>query len=201
MQAEIKDFINYLRVERNLAPNTIQAYSGDLERYSQFLEEQQITDIGKVRFTDIQNYINLLAELGLAASSLSRNYSSVRAFHRFLFGEKISAQDPTELLQSPRLPRRLPKVLEIAEIDAILNAIDCTVNKGIRDRALIETLYSTGVRVSELIGLRMGDVFLHQNVMRVIGKGSKERVVPFGARAAHDIKTYITAVRSLLTRF
>ncbi|MDD5231233.1 MAG: site-specific tyrosine recombinase XerD [Candidatus Marinimicrobia bacterium] len=201
MQAEIKDFINYLRVERNLAPNTIQAYSGDLERYSQFLEEQQITDIGKVRFTDIQNYINLLAELGLAAASLSRNYSSVRAFHRFLFGEKISAQDPTELLQSPRLPRRLPKVLEIAEIDAILNAIDCTVNKGIRDRALIETLYSTGVRVSELIGLRMGDVFLHQNVMRVIGKGSKERVVPFGARAAHDIKTYITAVRSLLTRF
>jgi len=201
MQAEIQDFINYLKVERNLAPNTIQAYSTDLERYSQFLEEQQISDLSKVCFTDIQNYINLLAELGLAASSLSRNYSTVRAFHRFLFGEKISTQDPTELLQSPRLPRRLPKVLEIAEIDAILNVIDCTVNKGIRDRALIETLYSTGMRVSELIGLRMGDVFLHQNVMRVIGKGSKERIVPFGARATHDIKNYITAVRSLLVRY
>lgn len=201
MQAEVQDFINYLKVERNLAPNTIQAYGTDLERYSQFLEEQEKTDIRKVRFSDIQNYINLLAELGLAASSLSRNYSSIRAFHRFLFGEKICDHDPTELLQSPRLPRHLPKVLEIADIEAMLEAIDVTTNKGIRDRALIETLYSTGVRVSELIGLKMGDVFLHQNIIRVFGKGSKERVVPFGNRATHDIKAYITAVRSLLTRY
>ena len=201
MISEIQDFINYLKVERNLAPNTIQAYSTDLERYSQFLTQQQINDISKVRFSDIQNYINVLAELGLAASSLARNYSSIRAFHRFLFSERITAQDPTELLQSPRLPRRLPKVLEVEEIDAILNAIDCTVNKGIRDRALIETLYSTGVRVSELIGLKMGDIFFHQGVMRVFGKGAKERVVPFGAQAAHAIKNYITAVRSLLIRY
>ena len=201
MQAEVQDFVNYLKIERNLALNTIQAYSTDLERYSQFLSGQNITDVRRIRFTDIQEYINLMAELGLAASSLSRNYSSIRAFHKFLFGEKMCDHDPTELLQSPRLPRRLPKVLEIADIEAILDAIDVTTSKGMRDRALIETLYSTGIRVSELTGLQMADVFLHQNILRVLGKGSKERVVPFGKRATHDIKTYITAVRSLLIRY
>jgi len=114
--------------------------------------------------------------------------------------ENLTEADPTELLQTPRLPRRLPHVLDLHEIELILSKIDVTKNKGIRDKAIIETLYSTGVRVSELIAIKMQDIFLHQKVLRVFGKGSKERIVPFGNRAAKEIKNYITAVRSLLAR-
>ncbi len=201
MQNLIQDFINYLKIERNLSPNTVAAYRTDLERYCQFLESKGLNDIRAVRFDTIQEYVNLLAELGLAAASMARNFSTLRSFHKFLFGENITSSDPTELLQSPRLPRRLPHVLELYEIEQILNVIDITTEKGLRDRAIIETLYSTGLRVSELISLRMADVYLHQGVLRVLGKGSKERVVPFGNRAAQAIKQYITAVRSLLVRY
>lgn len=201
MQNLIQDFINYLKIERNLSSNTVAAYRTDLERYCQFLESKGLNDIRAVRFDTIQEYVNLLAELGLAAASMARNFSTLRSFHKFLFGENLTSSDPTELLQSPRLPRRLPHVLELYEIEQILNVIDITTEKGLRDRAIIETLYSTGLRVSELISLRMADVYLHQGVLRVLGKGSKERVVPFGNRAAQAIKQYITAVRSLLVRY
>jgi integrase/recombinase XerD len=117
-----------------------------------------------------------------------------------MLGENITKTDPTELLQSPRLPARLPEILDLSEIESIMNQIDISTNKGIRDRAIIETLYSTGVRVSELITLRMSDIFFHNGIIRVFGKGSKERIVPFGERARISIKNYITAVRSLLAR-
>ena len=196
----VQDFINYLKIERNLADNTIDAYRNDLERYSQFLLDRQISNPKLVTLSDIQDFINCLTELGLSASSLARNFSSIRSFHRFMLVENLTEADPTELLQTPRLPRRLPHVLDLYEIELILSKINVTKNKGIRDKAIIETLYSTGVRVSELIAIKMQDIFLHQKVLRVFGKGSKERIVPFGNRAAKEIKNYITAVRSLLAR-
>jgi len=201
MYHHLADFINFLQVERNLSANTIAAYRNDLIRYLDFLREAGVGDLQLVNFNLIQDYINLLSELGLAAASLARNFSALRAFHRFLVSENLSSNDPTELLQSPRLPRRLPQVLDLVEIERLLNVIDVSTSKGIRDRAIIETLYSTGVRVSELINLKMADVYFHQGVIRVLGKGSKERIVPFGSRAAQAIKQYITAVRALLMRF
>jgi len=200
MQHIVQDFINYLKIERNLANNTIDAYRNDLERYSQFLSDRQISNPKLISLSDIQDFINCLTELGLSASSLARNFSSIRSFHKFMLVENLTEVDTTELLQTPRLPRRLPHVLDLPEIELILSKIDVTKNKGIRDKAIIETLYSTGVRVSELIAIKMQDVFLHQKVLRVFGKGSKERIVPFGNRASKEIKNYITAVRSLLAR-
>lgn len=201
MQEQLEDFINYLHIERNLSPHTIAAYRTDLTRYLEFLEERGVANLKLVDFNLIQEYLNLLAELGLAASSIARNFSALRSFHHFLVSENVIINDPTDLLQSPRLPRRLPQVLDLVEIERLLSVIDVGTNKGIRDRALIETLYSTGVRVSELINLKMSDVYLHQGILRVLGKGSKERIVPFGSRAAQAIKHYISAVRALLVRY
>jgi len=200
MQRLVQDFINYIKIERNLSGNTIDAYRNDLERYCQFLTDNEIKRPDQVTLQIIQEFINTLVDIGLSAASLSRNFSSIRSFHRFMLGENITKTDPTELLQSPRLPARLPKILDLSEIESIMDQIDVSTNKGIRDRAIIETLYSTGVRVSELITLRMSDIFFHNGIIRVFGKGSKERIVPFGERARISIKNYITAVRSLLAR-
>ncbi|MBU4445235.1 site-specific tyrosine recombinase XerD [bacterium] len=200
MQHLVQDFINYLKIERNLSVNTIDAYRNDLDRYSQFLLENNIKRPDQINIQIIQKFIDTLSDIGLAPSSLSRNFSSIRSFHRFMVGENLTNSDPTELLQSPRIPARLPKILDLHEIESIMETIDVSTNKGIRDRAIIETLYSTGVRVSELITIRMPDVFFHHEVIRVLGKGSKERIVPFGKRARKSLKNYITAVRSLLAR-
>ncbi len=200
MQHLVQDFVNYLKIERNLAVNTIDAYRNDLDRYSQFLLENNIKRPDQINIQIIQEFINILSDIGLAPNSLSRNFSSIRSFHRFMVGENLTNSDPTELLQSPRMPARLPKILDLHEIESIMDTIDINTNKGIRDRAIIETLYSTGVRVSELITIRMPDVFFHHEVIRVLGKGSKERIVPFGKRARKSLKNYITAVRSLLAR-
>jgi integrase/recombinase XerD len=200
MQHIVRDFINYLRVERNLSGNTIEAYQNDLNRYCQFLEDSGIKRPDQIDINIIQNFISTLAELGLVPSSLSRNFSSIRTFHRFMVSENLVKSNPAELLQSPRLPARLPKMLELHEIEAIMAVIDTDTNKGIRDRAIIETLYSTGMRISELISLPIQNVFFQHKVMRILGKGSKERIVPFGERASKSLKNYIAAVRSLLAR-
>ncbi len=200
MQALLDDFLHFLRVERNLSENTLAAYHRDLERYCQFLTDRGIARPKNIKLRDIQDFINCLVELGLSEVSLSRNISSLRNFHRYLISEAKTDQDPTEFLQSPRLPRKLPVVLEPEEIERILTAIDVTSQKGIRDIAMIETLYSTGLRVSELISITLDSVFLEQGIMRVMGKGSKERVVPFGLRAAKSIKKYINGVRIVLMR-
>ncbi len=201
MQEILQDFINYLKLERNVSPNTIAAYRNDLNRYIQFLDEQRIHEASRITLQNIQQFVSVLTDLGLSPRSLARNLSSIRSFHEYMLGEDITQNDPTELLQSPRLPKRLPQVLDLPEIEAILEQIDVQTNKGIRDRAIIETLYSSGLRVSELIALKMADVFMEQQVLRIMGKGSKERIVPFGKRAAAEIQRYLTGVRSVLLRF
>ena len=200
MQHLVQDFINYLSIERNLSGNTIDAYRNDLGRYCSFLEDEGVKRPDQIDIKVIQKFINTLADFGLVASSLSRNFSSIRSFHKFLLGENLVQENPTDMLQSPRLPARLPKILDLSEIEAIMSMIDIGTNKGIRDRAIIETLYSTGVRVSELISMEMNNVYFQHNVIRVFGKGSKERIVPFGEKAKNYLKNYITAVRSLLQR-
>jgi len=200
MQHIFKDFINFLRIERNLSKNTIEAYSNDLTRYYYYLKDKQILLPTSIDLPIIREYINLLANLGLCETTLSRNISTIKTFHKYLVEENFSEENPTEFLHAPKLPAKLPKILDLDEIEQLLEVIDTTKLKGLRDNAIIETLYSTGIRVSELISLKMPDIFLEQNVIRVFGKGMKERIVPFGNRASESINKYIIGARINLIR-
>jgi len=200
MREKLKEFLRYLRIERKLSENTIDAYRLDIQRYIDYLDNIGIRDFRFVTALTIQNYLKLLGELGLVPSSVSRNVSSIRSFHRFLADENYIEKDPSELIQSPRLPQRLPTVLSLDEIERILGAIEDNTVIGIRDRAIVETLYSTGVRVSELVNIKTGDVFLKESFIRVFGKGAKERLVPFGERAKRELLKYVNGVRPGLAR-
>jgi len=200
MQKVLKEFLNYLKIERKLSDNTISSYKIDLERYVKYLKDIGINNFSLITTLTIQNYLKLLSEIGLMSSSIARNISSIRTFHRFLVDEGIAEKDPSELVQSPKLPKKLPTVLTIQEIDQIFQQIDTSTHIGLRDKAIIETLYSTGIRVSELTGMRTGDIFWEENVIRIIGKGSKERFVPFGEKAKVDLHRYIETTRRFYAR-
>ncbi|MEZ4766765.1 MAG: site-specific tyrosine recombinase, partial [Calditrichia bacterium] len=148
----------------------------------------------------IQDYTELLSNLGLSASSVARNYSSIRTFHKFLILENITGKNPTELLETPRLARKLPEVLTVDEVIEILESPDIETSDGVRDRAMLEVLYGAGLRVSELIGLKIEHVFFDEELLRVLGKGSKERIVPVGAEALVWTKRYIAITRPMVAK-
>jgi integrase/recombinase XerD len=200
MDSYLKDFIDFIRIERSLSKNTIAAYENDLRRYCNYLEERKINSPRSIKLRDIQKFITELSELGLTKRTIARNISAIKSFHKFLLQEDIVTKDATEFLDAPKIPQKLPEVLDIEEIEEILDQIDLNTGKGIRDRAIIETLYSTGLRVSELISLKKSEVYLEENVIRVLGKGNKERIVPFGKCAEDAIKKYIKGTRFRLAR-
>ncbi|MCF7886594.1 MAG: site-specific tyrosine recombinase XerD [Candidatus Marinimicrobia bacterium] len=200
MQQYLKDFIDYIRIERSLSKNTIAAYKNDLQRYCDYLESEKITVPNSVKLRNIQKFINELRDVGLSKRTIARNISAIKSFHRFLLLEDIVETDPTEFLDSPKMPKKLPEVLEVEEVEEIMDQIDLTTQKGIRDQAIIETLYSTGLRVSELISLKKSEVYFEEGVIRVLGKGNKERIVPFGKCAEAAIKKYIKGVRYNLAK-
>jgi integrase/recombinase XerD len=200
MERELEEFIRFLRVERNAAANTIASYSLDLKRYLQFLGQQGIGSASKVERRHIISFLTLLRDLGLTPRSISRNFSAVKAFHRFLISEELSGTDPTENVEAPKRSRRLPDVLNPNEIELILEQPNVHHVLGIRDRAILETLYATGIRVSELIGLKQTNVLSDQRIIRVFGKGSKERVVPIGRSALLWIRKYQDEARARLSR-
>lgn len=196
----LTDFIDYIRIERSLSKNTVAAYENDLQRFCEYLESNKIIAPFSVKLQDIQKFISELRELGLSKRTIARNISAIKSFYKFLSLEDIIEADPTEFLDTPRMPKKLPEVLEINEVEEILSKIDTSNKKGLRDRAIIETLYSTGVRVSELIALKKSEVYFAEDVIRVLGKGNKERIVPFGKCAKDAIKKYITGARYELAR-
>jgi integrase/recombinase XerD len=200
MQQFFQDFLNYIKIECNLSENTIAAYKNDLTRYYYFLREQNILTPQKITVGIIRKYINTLADIGMSENSLARNISTLRSFHGYLLEENVIDDNPTEFIQAPKLTMKLPEILEINEIEEILQQTDLTTLKGIRDYAIIETLYSTGVRVSELIALKQKDLFLKEQLMIVFGKGKKERIVPFGKKARQAIKRYLQEVRTSLAQ-
>jgi integrase/recombinase XerD len=200
MERELEEFIRFLRVERNAAANTIDSYSLDLKRYLQFLGQQGIRSASKVERRHIISFLTLLRDLGLTPRSISRNFSAVKAFHRFLISEELSGTDPTENVEAPKRSRRLPEVLNPNEIELILEQPNVHHVLGIRDRAILETLYATGIRVSELIGLKQTNVLPDQRIIRVFGKGSKERVVPIGRSALLWIRKYQDEARARLSK-
>lgn len=176
----------YILLEQGLSDNTRQAYERDVERFLAWVAEKNLDPLFVVLET-FHHYTEDLFALGIAPRSIARMLSGVRSFYRFLQLDGAIEQDPTELLESPRLPKHLPSVLTLEEVDKILGAIDLSLPEGVRDHCMIEVLYSCGLRVSEICTLHLSDLFLEEGFIRVIGKGDKQRIVPISPRAIKEL--------------
>jgi integrase/recombinase XerD len=196
----LQQFIDFLRVERSLAQNTQVAYQTDLNRYVDFIANQQISQPEQIQPRHIVQYVNLLNDIGLELTSVSRNISAIRMFHRFLMGENHCQHDPSQAISFPKLVHRLPSVLDIMEIETLMQQPDTSDLLGCRDRAMLEFLYATGVRVSELLSVKQTDLYFEDEFVRVFGKGSKERIIPIGEEAIHYVTEYQKSTRSVLAQ-
>lgn len=179
----------YLLLEKGLSENTRSAYEQDVNKLLQFLADEGI-EVKNVKLDDLHRFAASLYDLGIAATSIARILSGVRSFFHFLLEDGYIEQDPSELLESPKRPDHLPEVLTVREIDSIESAIDLSQAEGQRDRAIIEILYSCGLRVSELCALKLSDLYLEEGFIRVLGKGSKQRLVPISSRAIHELELW-----------
>ncbi len=196
----IDTFLAYLKLEKTLSENTAEAYRYDLQRLASFLNQHRVDSISSVSADILSKYIQILYDIGFAPSSIQRTISSMRSYFAFIASEGEIHEDPTELLESPRITRYLPGVLLVEEIEQIFDAIDITKSGGIRDRAMLETLYATGMRVSELLSCSEEQLLWDEGLVRVYGKGSKERIVPIGEIALHWIKQYYQYDRAVFVK-
>jgi len=192
----IQEYENYLKLERSLSANSVDAYVRDIVKLKQFLELRE-KDLNPLQVTlqELQDMVEWINELGMSAFSQARIISGLKSFYKFLIYEGEMDVDPTTLLEAPKLGRKLPDTLSIQEIDQILEAIDHSTPEGTRNRAMLETLYCSGLRVSELIGLKTSNVHFEVGFLRVTGKGNKERLVPIGRTALKHINIYREEVR------
>lgn len=187
----IDQFCTWLLLERGLSENTRQAYRMDLERYLEYLAGEGIDPLA-VTLDDLHRFAATLYDLGIAITSIARILSGVRSYYTFLLDDGYLDHDPTELLESPKRPDRLPTVLTVAEVDALEAAADLTTVEGRRDQTIVEVLYSCGLRVSELCNLRLSDLYLDEGFLRVTGKGNKQRLVPVSPRAIRQLQLWDT---------
>ena len=201
MQEFIDIFLNYLSVERGLSRNTIISYRHDLVSFLDYLKDKQgIDNLDKTDKNHITSFMMQLKGLGLNANSISRKLAAIKTFYRFLVREKMIRTDPTSLLESPKLWRRIPSTLSLQEIERLLIQPNTHKMQGIRDRAILELLYATGMRVSELAQLNLKDVNLQVGFVRCVGKGNKERIVPLGKKAIISLNRYIDKARPYFLR-
>jgi integrase/recombinase XerD len=195
-----KGFKAYLQLERSLADNSISAYLSDMEKFTQFLLNNDLKKApSAIELSHLQQFIKWIAELGMTQASQARIISALRTFYKYCLLEDISTVDPTALLEAPKLKRSLPDVLSFDEIEAILSEIDMSTPEGTRNKAILETMYSCGLRVSEAVNLQLSQLFLDVGFIRVIGKGNKERLVPIGSSATKFILLYVTLIRNQQT--
>ena len=185
----IKLYVRYLRLERNLSPNTIEAYRNDLAHLEAFMMRNNLK-LENVTLEQLHTFAASLHEYGITPRSQARVLSGVRSFFRFLVLDGVVESDPTELLEWPSLPEHLPVVLTLEEIDRIEDSIDLSKAEGARNRAIIEVLFSCGLRVSELVNMKLSDLYLEDRVLLVRGKGNKERLVPVSNKAIADLKRW-----------
>lgn len=190
----LTEFTQYLRLERSLSDNSISAYRNDVVKLSQFAESLRLSP-GDLSSTHIQDFLHWIHGFGLSSYSQARILSGIKAFYAFLALEYDLLPNPTELIQSPKLGRKIPDVLNIHEIDTLIGAIDLSTPEGMRNRAMLEVLYGCGLRVSELVSLRISHLHLDVGFIKVSGKGNKERLVPIGAEASKYLRLYISDVR------
>ena len=200
MEATVHVFLSYLRVEKGLAQNTILAYGRDLKRFALFLRKRQKTRAEEVTREDIVDFLSSLYKEKLDSRSVARYLVSLRGFYKFVFMEGMVTLDPTENLESPKVRSSLPTYLRVDEIDKLLQAPDLSSPFGLRDRAMLEVLYSTGLRVSELLNLRILDIDMRMGCVRCIGKGDKERLVPIGRKALEAVEQYLAHGRPKFAR-
>jgi integrase/recombinase XerD len=192
----LKQFESYLKLEKSLSLNSIDAYVHDVVKLRQFLEiSNKEPNPAKLTYSDLSDFLEFLSELGMSPHSQARIISGIKGFYKFLMIEEMITTDPSALLESPKLGRKLPDTLSFPEIETLLQSIDLSTAEGMRNRAMLETLYSSGLRVSELVELRLNNVYADQGFLRVIGKGSKERLVPIGREALKYIRIYVDEIR------
>ena len=185
----VRAYVRYLKLERNYSPNTLEAYRHDLGHLLAYCHREE-KDVLQMKLEDLQHFAAGIHELGIGPTSQARILSGVRSFYRWLLLDGRIDADPTELLESPRLGEHLPEVLTTAEVDQLEASIDRSKPEGQRNRAIVEVLFSCGLRVSELTHLRLSDLFLDEGYIRVMGKGSKERLVPISNRAVHELRMW-----------
>ncbi|MFV0536979.1 MAG: site-specific tyrosine recombinase XerD [Dysgonomonas sp.] len=185
-----KKYKNYLLLEKSLSPNSIEAYMGDLAKLSDFLENEDLK-VENVTLDNLQQFIAQLYDLGINARSVARIISGIKSFYNFLVLDGYIQTDPTELLETPKIGLKLPTVLSLDEIESLMSVIDLSVKEGQRNRAILETLYSCGLRISELTKLRFSDLFFDEGFIKVEGKGSKQRLVPISHTAINEINKFL----------
>jgi len=189
------EFLQFLRIEKSLAENTILAYERDVRQYIIFLKSEKVKKPEKIRRSDILNFVASLSESGLSMTSISRKISAIRGFHRFLVNEGMLSSDPTLNLKTPKKWNKIPKTLTYEQVEKLLDAPDTSKAIGYRDSVMLELIYATGMRVSELINLRISDLHLDVGYLICFGKGNKERIIPINEVAIDKLKYYLTAVR------
>lgn len=200
MKEQIIDYLHYLTIERGLSQNTRKSYERDLEQYLTFLTEQHIKDWQAVDRVLILSFFQQLQQSGKSSATIIRMVSSLRRFHQFLRQERFTDHDPMQHIDSPKKQQKLPDTLSLSEVERLIETPDTKEVLGIRDRAILEVMYATGLRVSELIGLQLKDLHLSMGLLQTTGKGDKERIVPLGDLAIQWIETYLEEARPFLTR-
>ncbi|MFZ5517502.1 MAG: site-specific tyrosine recombinase XerD [Candidatus Zhuqueibacterota bacterium] len=200
METNVDEFINFLIVERNLAKNTIEAYATDLNHYIDFLSTRNVQQVGQIKMEDVLAYLTALQRQDYSTLTVARHLSAIRMFHRFLMAENITTNSPVENIDSPKLAKRIPIVLDQSEIGRLLAQPDITNPRGLRDRALLEFAYATGVRVSELLSVELENVLFADQLVRIVGKGSRVRLIPIGEQALYFVDQYLKTSRPILKR-
>lgn len=200
MEKLLAEFINYLAVERGLARNTLLAYRTDLMSYLAFCRQYNMTDLNQAGKDAVMSYIYQLQVNNSSPATISRRLAAIKAYYRFAFNEGVLTKDPVQDLESPKPAQRLPRILNVEEVDLLLSQPRISQPAGLRDKAMLELLYATGLRVSELVSLDLNNLNLENNFIRCYGKGSKERIVPIGEIAVHFVKEYLQRGRGKLEK-
>lgn len=200
MNIFLKEYLSILKFEKNLSENTIQSYRNDLSSFIKFLEKYNVSDPSEIKQKHLSEFFKSLKDIGLSSRSASRYHSTIKGFFKYLFINKYIKESPIDKISAPKLSKNLPSVLSINEIDLILSKPNIDDKLGLRDKAVLELLYACGLRVSELINLKISSLFFSEEVIRVFGKGSKERIVPIGSSAVKWINKYLTKSRILLEK-
>ncbi|MGP6146207.1 site-specific tyrosine recombinase XerD [Jeotgalibaca sp. A122] len=196
----IQEYLHHLRIEQGLAVNTVQSYKRDLNKYTSFLAAKKIASFDAVVKADVKEYLTMLNAEKLATSSISRMISALRQFHKYLVEEKVIKINPLDDLKLPKKKQNLPKSLSVNEVDHLLSTPDTKTVLGLRDRAILEVLYATGLRVSELVTLTLSELHLDLGFIQTIGKGDKERLVPLGEEATYWVEAYLATSRPSLAK-
>jgi len=194
-ESSIKGFKSYLQIERSLSDNSVQAYIRDIKKFANYAIPLKLNEL-KIQRENISDFLAELKDDGIAARSQARIISGIKAFYKYLIIDDYIKYDPTELIESPKVGFKLPDTLSLIEIDKLISAVDLSNKQGERNRAILETLYSCGLRVSELTNLKLSNIYFNEGYLKVIGKGDKERLAPIGGRALKYLTTYINEVRN-----